>query len=98
MRTDLNIAVFHICDILHVNVLYSLLEVFTVAGNCTDGEVRLVGGNNRSLGRVEVCINNAWGTVCNARFGTNEARVICRQLTFDDKGIAILLHVRILSM
>ena len=36
---------------------------------------------------MEVCINNAWGTVCNARFGTNEARVICRQLTFDDTGI-----------
>ncbi len=58
----------------------------TPFGDCVDGQVRLVGGNNNSIGRVEVCVNNAWGTVCNARFGTNEARVICRQLNFSDSG------------
>ena len=41
---------------------------------------------NSSLGRVEVCYNNAWGSVCNSRFGTNEAIVICRQLGFSDTG------------
>jgi len=51
-----------------------------------DGEVRLDGGSNSSLGRVEVCINNAWGTVCSTRFGTNDATVICRQLNFSDTG------------
>lgn len=56
------------------------------AGNCNDGEIQLVGGQNITLGRVEVCVNNAWGTVCNSRFGTNEARVICRQLQFNDSG------------
>jgi hypothetical protein len=47
-----------------------------------DGDVRLEGGPNTTLGRLEVCFNRAWGTVCDRRFGTNEARVICRQLRF----------------
>ena len=61
-------------------------EPSTSFANCTDEQIRLVGGGNDSLGRVEVCFNNAWGTVCNSRFGTNEAKVICRQLGFSDIG------------
>ena len=64
----------------------SYVESSTLAGNCSDGGVRLVGGANNTLGRVEVCLNNAWGTVCNSRFGTNEARVICQQLGFERTG------------
>ena len=33
------------------------------------------------MGRVEVCVNNAWGTVCNDNlFGSQEAMVLCHQL------------------
>ena len=64
-------------------------ELLTPAGICSDGEVRLVNGMDNTLGRVEVCINNAWGTVCNSRFGTNDARVICRQLGFNGDGKSI---------
>ena len=67
------------------------VEPTTPRGNCSNGEVRLAGGN-ATLGRVEVCINNAWGTVCNSRFGTNEARVICGQLGFSNTGIIKYFH------
>lgn len=71
-----------------------MLAMFTImyvepaisSGNCSRGELRLEGGENDTLGRVEVCINNAWGTVCNSRFGTNDARVICKQLGFSNIG------------
>ena len=63
-----------------------ILDISTVAGNCNDGDVRLVGGINVTTGRVEYCINNAWGTICNNRFGTNEAKVICRQLGFSENS------------
>ena len=35
---------------------------------------------------VEICINNAWGTVCDELFDSLEARVICGQLGFERRG------------
>ena len=52
----------------------------TPVGNCDDGALRLVGGDNPLEGRVEICINNAWGTICDSTFNQDDADVICRQL------------------
>ena len=46
---------------------------------CTNGEVRLAGGNDTE-GRVEICFNGVWGTVCHDLWDNNDARVVCRQL------------------
>ena len=53
--------------------------------NCTDGNIRLVDGNTPYEGRVEVCINRAWGTVCSRwyyyyRWSTTDSKVVCREL------------------
>lgn len=47
--------------------------------SCTQGGIRLQAGTATS-GRVEVCNNNIWGTVCNTYFGVADAKVACRQL------------------
>lgn len=65
----------------------------TEAANCIDGDVRLVGGVNITLGRVEVCLNSAWGTVCQNRFGARDAKVICRQMNLPTEGAAYTLEV-----
>ena len=58
----------------------------TIPDNCTTGEVRLVPPRNMmdcdyAEGRVEVCINNAWGTICrDSFFGPMDAGVLCGQL------------------
>ena len=50
--------------------------------SCTDGEVRLAGGNTPNEGRVEMCYNGVWGSVCNSYWGNYDAAVVCQQLGF----------------
>ena len=48
--------------------------------------MRLVGGTNVTEGRVEICADNEWGTICDDQWGVEDAQVICRQLGFDTDG------------
>lgn len=71
-----------------INPMTEFEDLSTPNGNCADGDVRLVRGNELTEfeGRVEVCVNNAWGTISSKNFDILEVKVICRQKGFDEEG------------
>ena len=57
---------------------------------CSPGDVRL-GDGNILKGRVEVCVNGTWGTICDEHWTDSEATVVCSQLGYSKYGVLCML-------
>ena len=75
-----------------MSLIYIALNSVTES-NCTDGDIRLVGGSTKYQGRVEVCVNRAWGTVCGySKWSSSDAKVICNQIGAQSLGITCYMY------
>ena len=64
------------------NQLFSNVSLYDNLENCTNGDVRLVGGSDDYEGNVQVCSSGKWGYVCDTNWDSNDATVVCKQLGY----------------
>ena len=70
---------------------YSLLA----NAQCGDKKIRLIGGRLEIEGRVEVCLNGQWSTVCDSVWGSKHARVACRELGYSEDSELLMASASI---
>ena len=58
---------------------------------CISGTIRLSGSPFVNQGRVEICVNGIWGTICPDYWDNIDAAVVCHQLGYLGTGNALLL-------
>ena len=58
----------------------SLDANYTVDTSCNNNDVRLVGSINKLEGRVEMCYNKLWLSVCINSWTATDANVVCQKL------------------
>ena len=59
--------------------------------DCSNGDVRLVGGSTDNEGNVQICYYNAWGSICDDSWESYDSMVVCRQLGFHSYGIYLYI-------
>ena len=64
----------------------SLFLSLSLSAACRNGDLRLQGSSIQSRGRVEICHNNMWGTICDNSWSSLDARIVCKQLGFSQIG------------
>ena len=81
--------------LIYLSIMSYLSELLLICSTistviCNSGAVRLVNGPDMTSGRVEMCLHEVWGTVCQALWDSTDAGVVCRQLGYSRMSECLL--------
>ena len=69
-----------------------IIMIIIILIGCLHGQLRLVNGSIPNAGRLEICIMDQWGTICNDGWTHDNAEVACRQLGYSTDGKNCMAH------
>ncbi len=71
-----------------VNMFFGSLAIIRIA-TCSENAVRLADGADSAQGRVEICRDGDWRSICFDSWDFNDAQVVCRQLGFNGRELML---------
>lgn len=87
IKFNIRVVLVYQYTCVHITIL-SCVVCSCIFTACNDWDLRLVDGFTQvndpqpQEGRVEVCFNNTYGSICHNQWNDNDAEVVCRQLGY----------------
>ena len=86
-----------VSGIIYKAFIYKVIILVATEPECNETDIQLVDGAEANIGRVEICLNGVWGSVCDDNWDVRDAQVVCRQLGYNGGVLAVCLSFRTLS-
>lgn len=70
--------------------MYVLMLIFLISAACMEGNIRIADNSTHGgsiWGRVEVCMDGRYGTICDDSWDSEDSSVVCNQIGLSPYGM-----------